>query len=511
VGVLASFLGDPVARAKAGAPLSVTLKLLRSKGVKVYCRRVPKGHEDLSTPQRSLASHQGATPAEERARAATAATEMDGGTPCTPATPVATLFGKTPPASKQGLPNVAEVVEEAEVVREMGAEDTLPVPDHTPRAQKRAGELAKQKKKTEKGKEPEQNSSDDEPPDDSGGDGDDVGDVEDGEGARLQKPSGDERRAGRSRRPKASKNEGAGRGRDKDRGKGKEQKQGKKPSKSGEQKKKLLKKLKKLKERTKKKEGGGDDDDDDSSSGDGGSSSSGDEDDESDDDATENSDSEGSLRDSSDFDSDSGGSDEDTGHRRGGKSGGKVESGWKNLDLRTLDLRTLQRKVLKGERLARLDQGRLTAIVGSPSSGFDVQCDMDGLKLSDKNHTLHEQHAAWESYTATRSIKKVQRRLERSSPGHKRLDKNPDALDDLFKDDDTLALASGTSFTMTSNMKTVPEQARFQRYVLYRKRELQMISKARPGALKKSRPNHQYHHEAWNRLWLLLGTFGVWV
>jgi len=239
VGVLASCLGDPVARAKAGAPFSVTVKWLRSKGVKVYCRRVPEGHEDLSTPQRSPASLQGATPAEERARAATAAAEMDGGTPSTPATPVATLFGKTPPASNQGLPSVAEVEEEAEVVVEMGVEDTLPAPDHTPRAQKRAGELAKHTKKTEKGKEPEQNSSDDEPPDDSGGDGDDVGNVEDGEGARLRKPSGDERRAGRSRRPKASKNEGAGRGRDKDRGKGKEQKQGKKPSKSGEQKKKL--------------------------------------------------------------------------------------------------------------------------------------------------------------------------------------------------------------------------------------------------------------------------------
>ena len=487
VGVLSSFLGDPVARAKTGAPLSVTLKWLRGKGVKVYCRRVPAGHEDLSTPQRRLANLQGATVAEERARAAAA--EMDGGTPYTPATPVAVLFGKTPPAPKQDLPSVAEVVEEAEV-----AGDTLPARDQGPqtRAQKRAEELTKQKEKREKGKEPEQNSSDEEPPDDSGGDGDDVGDVDDGEGARPQKPRGDERRASRFGRPKASKDEGAGRGRDKDRGKGKEQRQGKKPSKSGEQKKKLLKKkLKKLKERTKKKGGGGDDDDDDSSSGDGGSSSSGDEDDESDDDATESSDSEDSQRDSSDFDSDSGGSDEDKGHRRRGKSGDKVGSGQKNLDLRAL-----QRKVLKGESRARLEQGKLAAKVGSTSSPFDLQCKMDGLKLNDKNHTLHAEHAAWESYTATSPNKYVQRRLARSSPGHTRLDRNPNALAEMFKEDSTLALSSGASFTMTSREKSVPEQARFQRWVLWRKRELQMISRARPGALKKSEPNHQYHHEA---------------
>jgi hypothetical protein len=120
---------------------------------------------------------------------------------------------------------------------------------------------------------------------------------------------------------------------------------------------------------------------------------------------------------------------------------------------------------------------------------------MDGLKLSDKNHTLHEQHPAWESYTATSSIENVQRRLERSSPGHKRLDQNPDTLDDLFKEDEILALASGTSITMTSNKKTVPEQAQFQRHIQYRKRELLLISKARPGALKKSMPNPRHHHE----------------
>ena len=58
-GVLSSFLGDPVARAKAGAPLSVTLKWLRDRGVKVYSELVPDGYEGLSTPQRNQARLQG--------------------------------------------------------------------------------------------------------------------------------------------------------------------------------------------------------------------------------------------------------------------------------------------------------------------------------------------------------------------------------------------------------------------------------------------------------------------
>ena len=58
--------------------------------------------------------------------------------------------------------------EEVEVMLEVGAEDTLATPKYTPKAKKRAAELAEKKKK---GKEPEQHSSDDEPPNESGGRG----------------------------------------------------------------------------------------------------------------------------------------------------------------------------------------------------------------------------------------------------------------------------------------------------------------------------------------------------
>ena len=121
---------------------------------------------------------------------------------------------------------------------------------------------------------------------------------------------------------------------------------------------------------------------------------------------------------------------------------------------------------------------------------------MDGIKRIDNNHTLHDEHPAWESYTATSTDNNVQMRLERSSPGHKRLNMNPDAVGDMFKNDDTLAFSAGMSITMTSAKKSVPEQPRFLRWCLWRRRELKAMLKARPGALKTYKPNHQYNRDA---------------